>query len=310
MLILCAVAVFHCELFTVGDTMDVLDCVMAGDRKSSVELDFYPSLALLGFRQVQFQLAIPALLYRILPKAKAQNAKLLEPGRGFRAWMHRCGRKIPEEILERIEGGIQDEVMVKYAGVRKHQWTRTEFPPSSNDCKYYRCRGCDLRLRGAFFAKTQLATDPENPECWGCKLIEELDYDERNQPCIQDQLHALDDGWLLRSPPPSPPSPDDDDATLSASFSPDRPIDEIVALAKLSDNGWTKQQHYHDANTHPNDDTRRVVLDPDDITFAEFHRRREAEQELERLRKKGRVLGTSNKVLGRHNWAKVRKQQY
>ena len=192
--------IFHCELLDIRDTENLLYYIRAGNRKNDVQLDFYPSTNLLYYKQIQFSVAVPALLYRILPKSLAQNARLMDPGRAFPEWLRSCHLSLSTELLRHIELDLQDEDVLTEIGSRKYHGSKTRFAANSNEAKLFQCRSCDLEFRGCFFAKAQISgTNAEDAICWGCRLEEEILFEKCHDWGFIDQYDAVNKGWLDES---------------------------------------------------------------------------------------------------------------
>lgn len=260
--------IFHCNLLDVGHTQELLYYIRAGNRKHDVQLDYYPSTNLLYYAQIQFSVAIPALLYKILPQSLAQNARLMEPGRAFPQWLQSCHLRLSTELLEHIEQNLQDELVLTAIGTRKYQGSKSTFDQNSNEAKTFDCRSCQLKLRGCFFAKAQISgTNGADPLCWGCRLLEEIRFETTHDWGFIDQFNAVDKAWL------------------NDSF-------DVQTMLRIA--------HEH-VNAAPNPKQKP------DITFAQKFRDREEAVELERLVKKGVIKRGQKSIPGSKNWAKPRK---
>ena len=180
--------------------MDLLKCIRTGRKKGrSVKLDFFPNLNFIHWKQVNVRVAIPALLYDILPQARQQNAGLTDPGGAFLSWLGHSGSGVTTRLLEKIEAKLQDEYVIQHVGAKKWQGAKTEFAPNSNDARLYKCAGHTGhtgRLRGCFFPKTQLSEYPDGPECWGCRLLQDIHDVRTDNAGFGPSYDVLNKGWL------------------------------------------------------------------------------------------------------------------
>ncbi|KAI9818278.1 MAG: hypothetical protein M1826_001422 [Phylliscum demangeonii] len=191
--------IYKCDLVDVGDVEDLLRFLRFGSRRAEVQLDLYPSQALRQqhFMQVNLLVALPALLARVLPQAKAQGARLVEPGRLFPRWLEHVGSQMSDRLLATLEAGIQDDWLLHDIGVKKWQGAREHFSRGCKDASVFVCRICGARLLGCFFARAQLAGGGELPQCWGCRLLDELQVDRDDVRAHKDMYDAVD-AWVFR----------------------------------------------------------------------------------------------------------------
>ncbi|KAI9792139.1 MAG: hypothetical protein M1833_001253 [Piccolia ochrophora] len=164
--------VYNCPLLPVTHTPKLLNSICIGRQKMNVQLDFFPTLVYRYPTEVDWSTGLPALLYQILPQAYKQGARLMEKGLSFERFIRASGSKVEDWVFEKIEQEIQDRDVVERMSMCRNKTTFKRISPTSNEARFYHCEGCQLTLRGCFFAKRQLGDD--DPNCWGCRLHSEL----------------------------------------------------------------------------------------------------------------------------------------
>ncbi|KAI9753970.1 MAG: hypothetical protein M4579_004930 [Chaenotheca gracillima] len=257
-----------CSLITIADTDFLLRLIREGPHKnSSLQLDFYPSLRITHWRNVDLTLAITTYLYRILPHALETNSGLMTFRGGFHSWLDECmarsRSRISWKLIQLIEKGCQDESVVEEVSGKKLTPQQAAPKPGSTatpiSAQWFKCRTCDETIRGCFFPKTQIRRSPDEPECWGCRLIRELDEEYRQKDGIR-QLHRYANSWM--------------GAGLD--------LKAMISAARA--------------------DNRTQV--ENDLTWADEHRKREDQKQYNKLVAQGKIK-RGDPIPGRYKWAKI-----
>ena len=190
--------IYRCVLVDVCDTIKLLKIISTGRSKGKdrIQLDFYPSLAYNVVKQVEMSVAIPALLYRILPQARAQNAGLLAEGTAFREYLHDSRSHVSQQLLEKIEAGRQDEFVVNHMTHRKHKGSVCVADRKSNNWQKYTCRTHGSKMHGCFFPIMQLKEHRDDPQCWGCRYEAELKEYKHDATGSFLEYNTLAAAWL------------------------------------------------------------------------------------------------------------------
>ncbi|KAI9783174.1 MAG: hypothetical protein M1816_001464 [Peltula sp. TS41687] len=266
--------IFHCVLFNVSHTESLLQRIQSGGqhRKKEVELDFYPSTSLIYYKKITFSSAIPALLYRILPKAAAQNAQLMKPGRAFPQWLRDCHVQLSDDVLGAIEQNVQDASVLREVGTGKYGGKKTEFPPDSIDARQVECQSCHLRLLGCFFSAAEVqGTSTLHARCWGCRLVDEIVLEESHEWALRDQQEAVGEGGWLK---------------------PAVGVERMVRIAR---------EHVEKAAAAIQKKGNTPPMKKD-ITFSQKLRDREYQLELQQLIKKGVLQPGATRIPGKYAW--------
>ncbi|KAI9843737.1 MAG: hypothetical protein M1838_002480 [Thelocarpon superellum] len=171
--------IFNCDLLDAADTIDLLATIRCGKRALPVQLDFAPQTST-GIKQVEMFVAVPALMYEILPQAKAQSARLTAPGTAFLQFLRTY---VSEPMQAKIEANVQDRAIIDEIAAQKHRRPIYAVDRHSNDARTFECQTGDHEMAGCFFASNQLARGAEDAECWGCRLkadLREIKEDEKS----------------------------------------------------------------------------------------------------------------------------------
>ncbi len=142
-----------------------------------LQLDFYPGARHEYARTVHYIVALPALLYELLPAAKAANSQLCARGGNFYRWLRSTACGITRANLERIENHQYGTPIIQWISSNKEGKSQKRVDPSSNNARDFECFECERIMPGCFFAKNQFKY-PDGPTCWACKLREEIGYVE------------------------------------------------------------------------------------------------------------------------------------
>lgn len=160
-----------------------------------MQLDFYPSFTSSFCKEVSLQVAMPALLYQILPLARDQQAGLTDPGTSFPAFIRASTVQVSESLLRTIERNEINEDIIEEVTFKKSRGKITKVDWNSNNAKWVWCRMHGADLPGCFFPKAQLSDHRENPECWGCRLRDDLSWIQRDSNGLLDSYTAAHE-WL------------------------------------------------------------------------------------------------------------------
>ncbi|KAI9883647.1 MAG: hypothetical protein M1823_004579 [Watsoniomyces obsoletus] len=168
------------------------------NRVGPIEVDFYPAERATYGRDVKYIVAVPALLYQILPKAKKLGLNICTEGGALYRWLKRVGCGINPRRLAMLEDGKPNPEMIHWIAEMKEETAMKRLDPKCAHRRLVECERCQKDLPGCFFAKAQL--NSKRPECWACKFREELDNVETNaKGGIQHQVVAAYK-WLNNSP--------------------------------------------------------------------------------------------------------------
>jgi hypothetical protein len=185
--------VFGCDLVNVGDSVTLLLAL-----PNNIQLDFFPrKIPVCHDVNIPIRIALPALLFTILPLAKKKNSRLMERGSAFLEYLGVVLPDIEPEQYEKIEAGIQDTELTELVSSMKEFGKYTGVDPRSNNGRFWKCTYCDLELRGCFFAKSQLK-DMDDAMCWGCKLNTSFE-DEKWDKNQDGHCHREVENWLGNS---------------------------------------------------------------------------------------------------------------
>jgi hypothetical protein len=181
--------IFECNLMHVGETVPLLHAI-----RKNVRLDFFPRRPICHDVNIANRIALPAMLFTILPLAKKKSSCLIERGSAFESYLRVELPGIPIKQFKRIGDGVQDkqltEIISAYKDCIPHPGP---VDPKSNNGRIWECEGCDLELKGCFFAKAQFK-EPQGPVCWGCKLKQALS-DEKHDKRIDGHRHTELNYW-------------------------------------------------------------------------------------------------------------------
>ncbi|KAI9785935.1 MAG: hypothetical protein M1839_008201 [Geoglossum umbratile] len=168
--------IFECNLMHVGEAIPLLETI-----RKNVRLDFFPRRPICYDVSIASRVALPAMLFHVLPPAKKKNSQLIDRGSAFESYLKLELPGIPTKQFEKISDGIQDEQLTGLISACKD---RLPYPcpvdPNSKNGRLWECENCELELKGCFFAKAQLK-DPDRAVCWGCKLRQALDEEKHNK---------------------------------------------------------------------------------------------------------------------------------
>ncbi|KAH0542636.1 hypothetical protein FGG08_002959 [Glutinoglossum americanum] len=185
--------VFACDLINVGDSLTLL-----GSIRDNVHVDFFPRRPVSLDVNIVSRIALPALLFKILPLAKKKNTRLVERGSAFAGYLRLVLPDIPRKQYEKIANKIQDAELTEIISSWKEGFGKRMYvDPKSNNARYWECTSCDFELRGCFFAKSQLK-DNDSAVCWGCKLRDAL-AGEKYDKNFNGHRHAEVNNWLGNS---------------------------------------------------------------------------------------------------------------
>jgi hypothetical protein len=179
--------VFACDLINIGDSLTLLERL-----RDNVHFDFFPRRPFSFDVNIDCRLALPAMLYTILPLAKKKNSRMMERGSAFSRYLRLELPKFPKKHYENIANGIQDTEITELVSYWKEG--SMKFDPNSNNARLWKCAFCGLELSGCFFAKAQLRAR-DDAVCWGCKLKETLE-NEKYDKNFSGHRHAEVDNWL------------------------------------------------------------------------------------------------------------------
>ncbi|KAI9764844.1 MAG: hypothetical protein M1840_007990 [Geoglossum simile] len=169
--------IFECNLMHVGETIPLLHAI-----RKNVRLDFFPRRPICHDVNIAIRIALSAMLFTILPLAKRKGSRLIERHSAFESYLRVELPGIPIKQFKRIGDGVQDKQLTEIISAYKDCISHPcPVDPKSNNGRLWECEGCNLELRGCFFAKAQFK-EPHGPVCWGCKLKQALNeekYDKR-----------------------------------------------------------------------------------------------------------------------------------
>ncbi|KAH0561937.1 hypothetical protein GP486_003355 [Trichoglossum hirsutum] len=185
--------VFGCDLVNVGDSVTLLESL-----RNNVQLDFFPRRAPVCLDvNIPTRIALPALLFVVLPLAKKKNSRLIGQGSAFLEFLRTVLPNIEPGQYKKIEAGIQDVELTTIISSHKEYRRNITIDPNSNNGRLWKCTYCNIRLRGCFFAKAQFK-ELDCLVCWGCKLKMALE-DEKSDRNQEGHCHRQVDRWLGNS---------------------------------------------------------------------------------------------------------------
>ncbi|KAI9682360.1 MAG: hypothetical protein M1817_000414 [Caeruleum heppii] len=185
--------VLKCDLIDLGHVPYILEIACMGDRQHPLRLDLYPSMVVREWKQINLRVAIPAVLYYILPQALEQGAGLVDRGAAFLRWLGESSSGVSTELLRRIQRCRQDEWVVRDISAKNQLLASKQL--CTGDDQFFRCRKKHPKLRGCFFSVLPVRGELRRPLCWGCTLLKELQYarEHPNGP-LDHYLHV--NTWL------------------------------------------------------------------------------------------------------------------
>jgi hypothetical protein len=206
LLLLEQLGIYSCQLIDVSHTTQILAGLKSlhtgGARTCPVWLDFLPSAAAMFCFDSLPLVGVPALLFSILPDARARGAQLLHPDSAF---LRYCQQFLPHQLLPYAElGATANEHVVHWMANTRNCTDNWRVHPRSNDARLWECTGRlhdGTMLPGCFFAKVQLSLRGRGDragdwlECWGCRLADELDINAMKDSGL-GPANAVVSGWL------------------------------------------------------------------------------------------------------------------
>ena len=190
--------VFRCQFLTVSRIPWLLYSIRVPRRERAVQLDFWPNFNGNPNRQTKRMLETTAMLYRILPEARAQDARLLGPGTAFEAFLKSKGRMPPHSWIRPMERREFTPEIVRCIAFMK---TEREYLDSrSSDVQMFDCYTCGP-IPGCFFPKLKLgrSDDDDYLSCWGCRLMDADQHTLNEDRSLVDQSNMAH-GWVRAQP--------------------------------------------------------------------------------------------------------------
>ena len=190
--------VFHCQFLTVSRIPWLLYSIRVPRRERAVQLDFWPNFNGNPNRQTKRMLETTAMLYRILPDARAQDARMLGPGTAFEAFLKSKGRMPPQSWIRAIERREFTPEIVRRVAFMKTE--REHLDSRSSDVQMFDCYTCGP-IPGCFFPKLKLGRSDEDDflSCWGCRLMDADQHTLNEAKWLADQSNTAH-GWVRAQP--------------------------------------------------------------------------------------------------------------